>query len=65
MAFGVVGSSSLPADRVSSLVCSHREANGDAEQPSSIPGLLPWTLPKGPRNKRAPRDPKKTFTSAW
>lgn len=28
------------------------------------PGLLPQTLPKGPRNKRAPRDPKKTFTSA-
>lgn len=39
-------------------------SDGDAEQPSSIPGLLLWALPKATGNNRAPGDPKKTFTSA-
>lgn len=39
-------------------------SDGDAEQPSSIPGLLPWALPKAPGNKGAPGDARKTFTSA-
>lgn len=67
---GAVGTSSLPGVSLSKWGQERQpgpqleRSDGDAEQPSSIPGLLPWALPKAPGNNRAPGDPKKTFTSA-
>lgn len=70
MAFVMVGTSSLPSVSLSKLGQGRQpnpqpeRSNGDTEQPSSIPRLLLWALPKAPGNNGAPGDPKKTFTSA-